>query len=56
MKNIERAWRVVREVWRRADDGETDAEELVDEELPRRRTGDLWRSVSRDLGMTIVFG
>ncbi|KND94286.1 hypothetical protein TOPH_00781 [Tolypocladium ophioglossoides CBS 100239] len=63
MKNIERAWRVVREVWRRADDVKLDAEEPVDEELLLgvktglgRWKGDLWRRVSRDLGMTIIFG
>ena len=64
MKNIERAWHVVREVWRRADDGDgklgsrEEEEELLLGEKVRlgRRKGDLWRRVSQDLGMTIVLG
>jgi hypothetical protein len=55
MTNIERAWCIVQEVWRRADDDEADSEgddaaALSDE------GGDLWRRVSEDMGVTIVFG
>ena len=78
MMNIERAWDIVQEVWRRADvfegreegeaKGEGDEgggkEEGGDEKggSTRRRTGDgvapadLWRQVSLDMGVNIVFG
>ncbi|KAJ4199108.1 hypothetical protein NW759_016185 [Fusarium solani] len=57
MLNIERAWRIVQEVWRRADK----AEMMQHEEGAMmmtwvRRGGHLWRRVSGDMGMTIVFG
>ncbi|ROT35182.1 hypothetical protein SODALDRAFT_79071 [Sodiomyces alkalinus F11] len=62
MTNIERGWIIVQEVWRRSDfmDGEGS---LGVADLPRnvRRAGltvgpDLWRRVSEDMGVTIVFG
>ncbi|KAL2755321.1 hypothetical protein ACRALDRAFT_1064520 [Sodiomyces alcalophilus JCM 7366] len=62
MTNIERGWIIVQEVWRRSDfmDGEGS---LGATDLPRhvRPMGttvgpDLWRRVSEDMGVTIVFG
>ncbi|KAH8897788.1 hypothetical protein GQ53DRAFT_818059 [Thozetella sp. PMI_491] len=71
MMNIERAWNIVREVWRRADLEESGPRSL---ETPtasgtanppgarahRCRAGgssaDLWRWVSADMGVHIVFG
>lgn len=60
MTNIERAWIIVQEVWRRADlieqmagpdgFGDWDQAGSLDEGT------DLWRRVSRDMGVTIVFG
>lgn len=49
MTNIERAWEIVQEVWRRAD-----VVEVVPERIPRGE--DLWRMVSKEMGVTIVFG
>ncbi|KAL7895596.1 fungal-specific transcription factor domain-containing protein [Trichoderma sp. SZMC 28014] len=53
MTNIERARCIVEEVWRRADNGEDVEEEIthVDE-----RKKDLWRRVSDDMGVSVVFG
>lgn len=52
MTNIGRAWRVVQEVWNRADEGSgMEMSGSFDE-----ARGDLWRRVSQDLGLTIVFG
>lgn len=61
MTNIERAWRIVQEVWRRADEAEINSlmqEQLMQEEEERAKMkgGDLWRRVSREMGVTIVFG
>lgn len=57
MTNIQRAWCIVQEVWRRADEQEIEAIILQQEEMMKgRRGGDLWRRVSRDMGMAIVFG
>lgn len=88
MINIERAWCIVQEVWRRADEAELETmfhrqqDDVVglnekdktggDIGLERRRSvlqedcaqmrhgkgvgGDLWRRVSKDMGVTIVFG
>lgn len=67
MKNIQRAWEIVQEVWRRADMMQTD------DDLPAMgvdgRWGDvqqtpvgavpkpdLWRRVSEDMGVNVVFG
>lgn len=67
MRNIERAWEIVREVWRRADEAETklgagagcgmerrSKEEVEAEEMGTG--GDLWRQVSREMGVSVVFG
>ena len=52
MTNIERAWVIVQEVWRRADEAEIEAGGgVVTDTHP-----DLWREVSRDMDLTIVFG
>ncbi|GAB0142694.1 hypothetical protein EsHS_00003234 [Epichloe bromicola] len=55
MANIVRAWEVVQEVWNRAD--EVDAS---DAQMPNgimtMGNKDLWRRVSEDMGVTIVFG
>ncbi|RYP70540.1 hypothetical protein DL771_005359 [Monosporascus sp. 5C6A] len=49
MTNIEQAWKVVREVWTRLD--------LVSAVSDREATpADLWRRVSAELGVNIVFG
>lgn len=56
MTNIERARCIVEEVWRRADSGE-DAEDDEDEiMLIGKQKNDLWRRVSQDMGVTVVFG
>jgi len=65
MVNIEQSWAVVREVWRRADA----AEELSkpwhsgmggngngNTCVPTFKGRDLWRKVSEEMGVTIVFG
>ncbi|KAK3386548.1 fungal-specific transcription factor domain-containing protein [Podospora didyma] len=52
MRNIERAWAIVQEVWRRAD-----LAELWNIGGHGKCAGaDLWRQVSRDMGVNIVFG
>lgn len=60
MTNIDRAWSIVQEVWRRADEAERRQEESTDADIAAilgvSRGGDLWRRVSEDMGMTIVFG
>lgn len=59
MTNIERAWCIVQEVWRRADEVEgqvTMQEQLHEEPDKVKGGGDLWRRVSREMGVTIVFG
>lgn len=68
MANIEQSWRIVQEVWRRADAEEqttADAED-VDMEIVLDATAtptrgnvgqeDLWRQVCRDMGLAVVFG
>ena len=52
MTNIERAWLIVQEVWRRADVAEIEAGGVA----ATNTHPDLWREVSRDMGLTIVFG
>lgn len=52
MTNIQRAWCIVQEVWRRADE----VSMMQHEEEAMGAGGDLWRRVSADMGMTIVFG
>jgi hypothetical protein len=56
MTNIDRAWTIVQEVWRRAD--KTDMMQQQEEAMAMgvRSGGDLWRRVSADMGVTIVFG
>ncbi|KAK0639431.1 fungal-specific transcription factor domain-containing protein [Cercophora newfieldiana] len=66
MMNIERAWEIVQEVWRRADWADVVAG-LPDEGRGRNSMyngnfeqeeaeTDLWRQVSKDMGVNIVFG
>ncbi|KAM3437373.1 hypothetical protein NHJ13734_004633 [Beauveria thailandica] len=72
MANIEQSWQIVREVWRRADVAEAEAEaeggEGGDvEDMGEGRMeggkrlggfgeGDLWRQVCQDMGLAVVFG
>lgn len=53
MTNIERARCIVEEVWRRADSGEDADDETMH---TGERKDDLWRRVSQDMGVTVVFG
>ncbi|KAL7943741.1 fungal-specific transcription factor domain-containing protein [Trichoderma barbatum] len=53
MANIERARCIVEEVWRRADSGEDAEDEIM--HLGEQKH-DLWRRVSQDMGVTVVFG
>ena len=52
MTNIEQAWNVVREVWTRLDLATADSDADADVATPP----DLWRSISADMGVNIVFG
>lgn len=54
MANISRAWDVVQEVWNRADEREGDGLESTSDTRTDQR--DLWRKVSEEMGVTIVFG
>ncbi|OHW91384.1 fungal Zn binuclear cluster domain containing protein [Colletotrichum incanum] len=62
MTNIQRAWTIAQEVWRRADmidDHATYEDHAFMMSTPSQRLGkgaDLWRRVSEDMGVTIVFG
>jgi hypothetical protein len=66
MTNIERAWWIVQEVWRRADviEEREDTEQTDSESRfqgsrmvgSAQRGNDLWRRVSEDMGMVVVFG
>ncbi|KAF5525143.1 L-arabinose-responsive transcription regulator ARA1 [Colletotrichum aenigma] len=66
MTNIQRAWTIAQEVWRRADmiddhatyDGYDDHSSMLCSTPGNRlgKGGDLWRRVSEDMGVTIVFG
>ncbi|KAM5343177.1 hypothetical protein ACJ41O_014143 [Fusarium nematophilum] len=56
MTNIERAWTIVQEVWRRADKAEMMQQQEEAMAMGIRSGGDLWRRVSADMGVTIVFG
>ena len=59
MANIERGWCIVQEVWRRADEVEGQVlihEQVLQEAEKVKGGGDLWRRVSREMGVTIVFG
>ncbi|KAK6446230.1 hypothetical protein FP744_10002479 [Trichoderma asperellum] len=53
MTNIERSRCIVEEVWRRADNGEDVEEEIIHVD---ERKKDLWRRVSEDMGVSVVFG
>ncbi|KAL7926368.1 fungal-specific transcription factor domain-containing protein [Trichoderma austrokoningii] len=53
MTNIERARCIVEEVWRRADNGEDVEEDMIHAD---ERSKDLWRKVSEDMGVSVVFG
>lgn len=48
MTNIQEAWRVIQEVWRRLDS--------LDDDFATGRSPGLWRNVCADMGVTIVFG
>lgn len=62
MRNIERAWEIVREVWRRADEAEVKSgtgcgvETSTGEVEEMGTGGDLWRQVSKEMGVSVVFG
>ncbi|TQN66591.1 L-arabinose-responsive transcription regulator ARA1 [Colletotrichum shisoi] len=62
MTNIQRAWTIAQEVWRRADmidDHAAYDDDAIPMSTPSQRLGkgaDLWRRVSEDMGVTIVFG
>ncbi|KAF5016517.1 hypothetical protein F66182_11778 [Fusarium sp. NRRL 66182] len=56
MTNIDRAWTIVQEVWRRADKSEMLQQQEEAMMMGIRSGGDLWRRVSADMGVTIVFG
>ncbi|KAI1258530.1 hypothetical protein F5Y18DRAFT_344986 [Xylariaceae sp. FL1019] len=49
MTNIGEAWRIVQEVWRRLDTPNEDA-------VTRTNHPDLWRKISAEMGVSIVFG
>ncbi|KAI1506721.1 fungal-specific transcription factor domain-containing protein [Biscogniauxia marginata] len=48
MTNIEQAWGIIREVWKRLD--------LLSESSMEGEDTDLWRKVSAEMGVNIVFG
>ncbi|KKA27187.1 hypothetical protein TD95_004677 [Thielaviopsis punctulata] len=50
MVNIQNAWTIVQEVWKRVDEKETGEKDEKEEDE------DLWRIVSNDLGITVVLG
>ncbi|KAK7421567.1 hypothetical protein QQZ08_009912 [Neonectria magnoliae] len=56
MTNIQRAWCIVQEVWKRADKAEMLQQQEEAMLMGVRSGGDLWRRVSADMGVTIVFG
>ncbi|TLS25565.1 hypothetical protein PpBr36_07431 [Pyricularia pennisetigena] len=69
MTNIERAWDIVQEVWRRAESGGGETvrpDRLGSETSPAqlstacsrelKGTADMWRVVSQEMGVNIVFG
>ncbi len=49
MTNIEQAWKVVREVWTRLDFASAASD-------PEATPADLWRRISAEMGVNIVFG
>ncbi|KAI0834237.1 hypothetical protein F5Y06DRAFT_173649 [Hypoxylon sp. FL0890] len=48
MTNIGQAWNIVQEVWKRLDD--------MSDDFPEAQDTDLWRKVSAEMGVNIVFG
>ena len=60
MMNIERSWDIVQEVWRRTDKtaGETGAggPSFSTCLAGRGKEADLWRTVTQDMGVSVVFG
>ncbi|KAI0441045.1 fungal-specific transcription factor domain-containing protein [Xylaria telfairii] len=48
MTNIQEAWRIIQEVWKKLDS--------LDDDFPKGTTPDLWRTVCAEMGVTIVFG
>ncbi|KAL5615320.1 uncharacterized protein BROUX77_001157 [Berkeleyomyces rouxiae] len=64
MVNIQHAWTIVQEVWKRADAleesstavGRETKDELVLDVPKNKFEEDLWRTVSEDLGIKVVFG
>ena len=57
MTNIQHAWSIVQEVWRIADAGKRlNPEEEGNDAIPSAREVDLWRRVSREMGVEVVFG
>ena len=56
MTNIERAWTIIQEVWRRADELELSGSMQNHGEEQQSMVRDLWRKVTEDMGVTIVFG
>ncbi|KAI0180753.1 hypothetical protein GGR52DRAFT_4000 [Hypoxylon sp. FL1284] len=48
MTNIGQAWKIIQEVWKRLDDMNNDSLEALDK--------DIWRNVSAEMGVNIVFG
>ncbi|KAK5992058.1 L-arabinose-responsive transcription regulator ARA1 [Cladobotryum mycophilum] len=53
MANIDRSWHIVQEVWRRADNGEDTQSNSL---LLDYRKEDLWRIVSHEMEVSVVFG
>lgn len=60
MINIKWAWDIVQEVWRLTDlmeeSGDTQPMDIGDTLKTRTSTPDLWRKVSKQMGISIVFG
>ncbi|KAJ6785133.1 hypothetical protein PWT90_07575 [Aphanocladium album] len=68
MANIEQSWRIVQEVWRRADGARAEDDDMAALEIELENSGldgvrgskfreeDLWRQVCRDMGLAVVFG
>jgi hypothetical protein len=60
MRNIERAWGILREVWKRrgkkGDDDGVKQEDGQGEQEEEEEGEEVWRRVSREMGVSIVFG
>ena len=48
MTNIEEAWGIIQEVWKRLD--------ALDDDAAAETDPDLWRKICAEMGVTIVFG